>query len=125
MAANDNERQTMLLAQVPQEREDIHRWVRFASHSSAPGFGGNGQRSQLFSASPSTCPTLWTDAKIRSTSPSNCWSSGSFTHWAHFRMFSGLAEPAMVVAISGLATENCSASWAMSTPLLAQCAAAW
>ena len=61
---------------------------------------------------------------ISSTSASNCSSIGSATHLAQLRIFSGLALPAMVVVMSGLAVENCSASLAMSLPRLAQSAAA-
>jgi len=39
-------------------------------------------------------------------------------------MLSGLALPAMVVVMSGLAQENCSAILAISTPFFAQCSAA-
>ena len=45
-------------------------------------------------------------------------------HCAHCRMFAGFALPAIVVAMSGCARLNCSASLAMSTPFCAQCAAA-
>ena len=51
-------------------------------------------------------------------------SIGWATHSAQLRMLFGFALPAMVVVMSGWAKENCSASFAMSTPCLAQCAAA-
>ena len=45
---------------------------------------------------------------------------GSAAHCAHFRMFSGLALPAMVVVIAGLAMENWRAHLAISEPLSRQ-----
>src|SRR5690606_39184663 len=56
---------------------------------------------------------------------SNCGSSGSAAHLAQLRMLFGFALPLTVVVMSGFARLNCSASLAMSTPLLAQWAAAW
>src|SRR5690242_377115 len=64
------------------------------------------QRYQLFRVNPSACPTFFTGLKISRTSANNCWSSGSSIHFAHLRMFSGFALPAMVVVMSGLAHEN-------------------
>ena len=47
------------------------------------------------------------------------------THGAeHVNHFTGFALPLTVVVMSGFAMENCSASFAMSVPLPAQCAAA-
>ena len=50
---------------------------------------------------------------------------GSAAHLAQLRIFVGFALPETVVAMSGFASENCSASFAISTPRAAQCAAAW
>src|SRR5438132_11618109 len=68
-------------------------------------------RRQLFSGNPSACPMFLTGAKISCTSASRCWSIGSAAHFAHLRMLSGLAEPAIVVVMSGFVMENCSASF--------------
>ena len=85
---------------------------------------GGSAAAQLFSRSPSAWPTFRTGEKIAWTSASNCSSSVSAAHSDQLRIFSGFALPAIVVAISGLASENYTASLARELPRARQTAAA-
>ena len=64
-------------------------------------------------------------ARIAWTSLRSPSSTGSSTHFAHSATRSGLADPAMQVAMSGFRIENWTASFAMSLPRFAAWSAAF